>query len=208
MNALLTNFHRFYDKFIKLFLLCFIFSYLHTAMFTVQCVYVAVFYFQLSAYSYVYCTVCLRCHVLFFSHLHTAMFTVQCVYVAMFYFSVICIQLCLLYSVFTLPCFIFQSSAYSYVYCTVCLRCHVLFFSHLHTAMFTVQCVYVAMFYFSVICIQLCLLYSVFTFSSSRLFHFSRSDTVALMFCCTHKSLTLGKSYSLHSNMLHDKIRG
>ncbi|XP_060586373.1 sodium/bile acid cotransporter 7-like isoform X2 [Ruditapes philippinarum] len=43
-----------------------------------------------------------------------------------------------------------------------------------------------------IICIQLCLLYSVFTFSSSRLFHFSRSDTVALMFCCTHKSLTLG----------------
>ncbi|XP_053400296.1 sodium/bile acid cotransporter 7-like isoform X2 [Mercenaria mercenaria] len=43
-----------------------------------------------------------------------------------------------------------------------------------------------------IISIQVCLLYSVFTVSSTRLLPFSRSDTVALMFCCTHKSLTLG----------------
>lgn len=52
-----------------------------------------------------------------------------------------------------------------------------------------------ASFFFTVILIigiQCCLLYLVFYISSSRTLPFSRSDTVALMFCCTHKSLTLG----------------
>ena len=50
---------------------------------------------------------------------------------------------------------------------------------------------------FPVIIIQCLLLYTVFYVSSGRWFTFTRADIVALMFCCTHKSLTLGKKYFL-----------
>ncbi|KAL4230308.1 hypothetical protein ACF0H5_010691 [Mactra antiquata] len=43
-----------------------------------------------------------------------------------------------------------------------------------------------------ILSLQMCLLYGVYYISSSKLLPFTRSDTVALMFCCTHKSLTLG----------------
>lgn len=43
-----------------------------------------------------------------------------------------------------------------------------------------------------IILLQCSLLYFVFYTSSRRWMGFSRADTVALMFCCTHKSLTLG----------------
>ncbi|XP_052277241.1 sodium/bile acid cotransporter 7-like isoform X2 [Dreissena polymorpha] len=43
-----------------------------------------------------------------------------------------------------------------------------------------------------IVAIQTCLLYAVYVMSSAWMLPFSRSDSVALMFCCTHKSLTLG----------------
>ncbi|XP_064609966.1 sodium/bile acid cotransporter 7-like [Liolophura sinensis] len=43
-----------------------------------------------------------------------------------------------------------------------------------------------------IVLLQVCLLLLVFFVSTRSFFHFKPSDTIALLFCCTHKSLTLG----------------
>lgn len=45
----------------------------------------------------------------------------------------------------------------------------------------------------TVVCVQVCLLFLVFCIATNTWFAYRPPDVVALMFCCTHKSLTLGK---------------